>query len=67
MCRQRLECFGIALDFAPESQRERVLLAAAELVPPTAGAIAPGACVPRAAPAHPLVVQCAPAERLLAR
>lgn len=29
-----LECVGLALDFVPEAQRERVLLAAAELAPP---------------------------------
>lgn len=52
-----LECLGLALDFAPDSQRERVLLAAAELVPPAAGAGVPG---PRgAAPAQPLVIQLA--------
>jgi hypothetical protein len=28
-----LECIGLALDFVPETQRERVLLAAADLVP----------------------------------
>ena len=56
-----LECLGLALDFAPESQRERVLLAAAELVPPVAGGV-PGVAVPRsAAPAQPLVVQLASA------
>lgn len=56
-----LECLGLALDFAPDSQRERVLLAAGELVPPASGASAPGAPGPRgAAPAQPLVVQLAP-------
>ena len=29
-----LECLGLAMDFVPESQRERVLLAAADLAPP---------------------------------
>ncbi|HEX6369821.1 MAG TPA: hypothetical protein VF006_12960 [Longimicrobium sp.] len=53
-----LECLGLALDFAPESQRERVLLAAAELVPPAVGAGVAGAGGPgSAAPAKPLVVQ----------
>ena len=57
-----LECLGLALDFAPESQRERVLLAAAELVPPAVGAGVPGAGGPgSAAPAQPLVVQLASA------
>lgn len=57
-----LECLGLALDFARDSQRERVLLAAAELVPPAVGAGGfPGAAGPRnAAPAQPLVVQLAP-------
>lgn len=56
-----LECLALALDFAPESQRERVLLAAAELVPPVAGG-APGVASPRsAAPAQPVVVQLASA------
>lgn len=57
-----LECLGLALDFAPESQRERVLLAAAELVPPAVGAGVPGAAGPgSAAPAQPVVVQLASA------
>lgn len=38
-----LECLGLALDFAPESQTERVLLAAAELVPPAVAAAGSGA------------------------
>jgi hypothetical protein len=50
-----LECLGLALDFAPDSQRERVLLAAGELVPPALGAGARGT-----ARAQPLVVQLAP-------
>ena len=55
-----MECLGLALDFAPESQRERVLLAAAELVPPAA--VGAGAASPRsAAPAQSVVVQLAPA------
>ncbi|MBB4636013.1 hypothetical protein [Longimicrobium terrae] len=29
-----LECLGLALDFAPDEQKERVLLAAADLAPP---------------------------------
>lgn len=56
-----LECLGLALDFVPESQRERVLLAAGELVPPAVGAGVPGPLAPRSAPpAQPLVVQLAP-------
>jgi hypothetical protein len=60
-----LECLALALDFAPESQRERVLLAAGELVP--AASAYPGA-PPRAAPAQPLVVEIAPvSQRPLSR
>lgn len=56
-----LECLGLALDFAPDSQRERVLLAAGELVPPAVGAGVSGATGPRStAPAQALVVQLAP-------
>jgi hypothetical protein len=54
------ECIGLALDFVPESQRERVLLAAADLAPPPAWA----AAVPGVAVAGPrdadIVVQVAP-------
>lgn len=55
-----LECVGLALDFAPDSQRERVLLAAAELVPPAVSPAGPGvgaAPAPRVMPA--LVVELA--------
>jgi hypothetical protein len=50
-----LECIGLALDFAAESQRERVLLAAAELVPPAAWSGGRSAAVP----VIPLVVKLA--------
>ncbi len=53
-----LECLGLALDFVPESQRERVLLAVAELVPPAAGAAAPA--IPAVRPVPLLVVELAP-------
>ena len=59
------ECLGLALDFAPESQRERVLLAAGELVP---AATSPAAAAPRAATAAPVVVEiAAPVTRPLGR
>jgi hypothetical protein len=66
-----LECVGLALDFAPESQRERVLLAAAELVPAVPGA--PGLAVGAArsgALIPPVVVEISaagPAVRPLSR
>ena len=53
-----LEYLGLALDFAPESQTERVLLAAAELVPPTVSAAGPGVgAVPAPRMMPPLVVE----------
>jgi hypothetical protein len=52
-----LECLGLALDFVPESQRERVLVAAAELAPPVSWG-GPGAPV-RAVPAPRVVVEVA--------
>ena len=48
------ECLALALDFAPEGQRERVLLAASELLP-AVGAGAP----PSPIAARPLVVKLA--------
>lgn len=56
-----LECLGLALDFVPESQRERVLLAAAELapaVPPGAGTAADKP-MRRSGPSPALVVEVA--------
>jgi len=50
-----LECIGMALDFAPESQRERVLLTAAELAPPASWSGVQAVAVPGV----PLVVQVA--------
>jgi hypothetical protein len=57
-----LECLGLALDFVPESQRERVLLAAAELAPPiSSGVGAAGAGPARGSGLSPaLVVEIAP-------
>jgi hypothetical protein len=67
-----LECIGLALDFVPESQRERVLLAAAELAPPAAATPAPSrvAGAPAGGLSPPLVVQIAAgavAQRPMAR
>lgn len=55
-----MECIALALDFVPESQRERVLLAVAELVPPAAagGPAAAGRATP--SPGEVIVVQIAP-------
>lgn len=67
-----LECIGLALDFVPESQRERVLLAAAELAPPAAATPAPSRVAggPAGGFSPPLVVQIAAgavAQRPMAR
>lgn len=67
-----LECIGLALDFVPESQRERVLLAAAELAPPAAATPAPSRVSggPAGGVSPPLVVQIAAgavAQRPMAR
>ncbi|HEU4883479.1 MAG TPA: hypothetical protein VFT45_14560, partial [Longimicrobium sp.] len=67
-----LECIGLALDFVPESQRERVLLAAAELAPPAAAtpALSRVAGAPAGGVSPPLVVQIAAgaaAQRPMAR
>lgn len=53
-----LECLGLALDLVPDSQLERVLLAAGELAPPAASAAASAA--PAVRPVPPLVVELAP-------
>jgi hypothetical protein len=66
-----LECIGLALDFVPESQRERVLLAANELAPPAAATALPRvAGAPAGGFSPPLVVQIAAgavAQRPMAR
>ena len=67
-----LECIGLALDFVPESQRERVLLAAAELAPPAAATpvLSRVAGGPAGGFSPPLVVQIAAgavAQRPMAR
>lgn len=43
---RRNECLALALDFAPEGQQERVLLAAAELLPPAGSPPAPSPAAP---------------------
>lgn len=57
-----LECLGLALDFVPESQRERVLLAAAELAPPVLSGAGPSAAgLSRASgPSPAFVVEISP-------
>lgn len=55
-----LECLGLALDFAPDEQKERVLLVAADLAPPASSAAGDRMAPPaHEEPAPALVVRIA--------